>query len=318
LDGGKARGMGGQNIQAGGSGKGVYRSGFVSIIGRPNVGKSTFLNQVVGEKAAIVSDKPQTTRNQIRAILTDEEYQIIFIDTPGVHKPRHRLGNYMVGAAHSTLNDVEVVLFFVEADHPPGRGDVFISRWLKGIDTPVFLVLNKIDRVSQARGEEHLALYRQLHAFGGEYMISALHGENIGTLLKDIIACMPEGPRYYPPDMVTDKPEYFLVSELIREKVLQLTREEVPFAVAVEIEEMKERENRELIDIRAVIHVDRKSQKGIVIGKGGSMLREIGTEARPEIEALLGQQVYMDLWVKVSPGWRDREAALRNLGYRSD
>ena len=149
-------------------------------------------------------------------------------------------------------------------------------------------------------------------------MISALHGENIEPLLKDIIACMPEGPRYYPPDMVTDKPEYFLVSELIREKVLQLTREEVPFSVAVEIEEMKERENRELIDIRAVIHVNRKSQKGIVIGKGGSMLRKIGTEARPEIEALLGRQVYLDLWVKVSPGWRDREAALRNLGYRND
>lgn len=296
----------------------MYRSGFVSIIGRPNVGKSTFLNRIIGEKAAIVSDKPQTTRNQIRAILTDEEYQIIFIDTPGIHKPKHRLGDYMVRAAQSTLNEVEVVLFFVEAHYPPGKGDIYISRWLKNVDTPVFLVLNKIDGVSPDRCEEHLALYRELYAFKGEYMISALHGENIGSLLDDIIDYMPEGPQYYPPDMVTDMPQYFLVSELIREKVLELTHEEIPFSVAVEIEEMKKRENRELFDIRAVIYVERKSQKGIIIGKNGSMLREIGIQARSEIEALLGNQVYLDLWVKVNPGWRDREAALRNLGYRND
>ncbi len=298
--------------------KRVYRSGFVSIIGRPNVGKSTFLNRIVGEKAAIVSDKPQTTRNQIRAILTDEEHQIIFIDTPGIHKPKHRLGDYMVRSARSTLNEVEVVLFLVEAQYPPGRGDIYISRWLKDVDTPVFLVLNKKDCISPARCEEHLVLYRELYAFDGEYMISALHGENIDPLLKDIIGYMPEGPRYYPPDMITDRPQYFLVSELIREKVLQLTHEEIPFSVAVEVEEMKKRENMELFDIRAVIYVERKSQKGIIIGKNGSMLREIGTQARPEIEALLGNQVYMDLWVKVNPGWRNKEAALRNFGYRND
>ncbi len=296
----------------------MFRSGFVSIIGRPNVGKSTLLNKIIGEKTAITSDKPQTTRNQIRAVLNTESYQIIFIDTPGIHKPKHRLGDFMVKSARSTLNDVELVLFLVDVQSPPGKGDLFIIEWLKGVDTPVILIANKKDQVSAEITEKHLALYRELYPFRTFFAISALYDENNESLINEIIDYMPEGPQYYPPGMTTDRPDYFMVSELIREKVLHLTREEIPFSVAIEIEEMKKRKNRDLVDIRAVIFVEKKSQKGIIIGKSGSMLKEIGVGARSEIETLLGNRVFLELWVKVSPDWRNKDNALRNLGYRNE
>lgn len=296
----------------------MFRSGFVSIIGRPNVGKSTLLNKIIGEKTAIVSDKPQTTRNQIRAVLSTNSYQVIFIDTPGIHKPKNRLGDFMVKSAGSTLHEVEVILFLVDAQSPPGKGDLFIIDWLKGTDTPVLLILNKKDRVEDELLEKHLKLYRDIYPFRAFIVLSALYDDNTEPLLNEIIGYMPEGPQYYPPEMITDRPEYFMVSELIREKVLHLTREEIPFSVAVEIEEMKKRPNRDLIDIRAVIYVEKQSQKGIIIGKNGGMLKEIGAGARPEIETFLGNQVFLDIWVKVKSDWRNKDNTLKNLGYRDD
>lgn len=296
----------------------MYRSGFVSIIGRPNVGKSTFLNTMVGFKAAIISDKPQTTRNLIRAVLTTDSYQVVFVDTPGIHKPKHKLGNFMVNSARNTIGDGDVVLFMADACEKPGKGDRFIIDLLQEIDAPVFLVLNKTDLVTPEVKEERLEAYGELYPFHASFAISALYAENIAEIVSEIVNYLPEGPQYYPPEMVTDNPEYFTVSEIIREKVLNLTREEVPFSVAVDIEDMSFRENRDLIDIMAVIYVERPSQKSILIGKGGKMLREVGARSRPEIEEFLGSQVYLDLWVKVNQDWRNRQRVLNSLGYRDD
>ncbi len=293
----------------------MFRSGFVAVIGRPNVGKSTLVNALVGSKAAIISDKPQTTRNQIHAVVSADTFQIIFVDTPGIHKPKHRLGWYMVRSARNTLEDVDLILFMVDMREPPGKGDRYIVDLLGEVDTPVFLVLNKKDLSAAEKVEELFQEYGALYPFEALFMVSALYGENVEKIIPEILNYLPEGPQYYPPDMITDRPEYFEVSELIREKVLHLTREEVPFSIAVDVEEMKPRETRELIDIRAVIYVERESQKGIIIGKAGEMLREIGSRARPEIENLLDSHVFLDLWVKVSPGWRNRERMLKNLGY---
>jgi GTPase len=289
----------------------------VAAIGRPNVGKSTLLNSLLGQKLLIVSDKPQTTRNRIHCILTTEAAQVVFLDTPGIHRPRHKLGERMVKTALNTLKGVDLVLFLVEGHQAPGPGDRYIAQALAGLTTPVFLVLNKLDLAAGGL-EEIEAAYRRLHPFQSVHAVSALQGTNLAALTEAILAALPPGPKYYPDDMVTDQPERFVAAEIIREKVFQLTREEIPHATAVVIEEMKEREGGGLMDLRAVIHVERDSQKGIVIGKQGRVLKEVGTLARQDLEVLLGTPVYLELWVKVKKDWRKRDALLREFGYGED
>lgn len=294
-----------------------FHSGFVAIVGRPNVGKSTFLNNVVGQKIAIMSDKAQTTRNKIQGIYTTDEAQIVFIDTPGIHKPHSRLGDFMVRSALSTLNEVDAVLFMVNAEQKRGRGDDFIIERLKKVKKPIYLVINKIDKIHPDHLLEVMDDYRDTLDYKEVFPISALNGNNCAELVQDLVKDLPEGPQYYPEDQVTDHPERFIVGELIREKVLQLTREEIPHSVAVVVDRIK-REDDEKVLIQATIVVERASQKGIIIGKGGKMLKEIGTRARKEIEFMLGDKVFLELWVKVQPNWKDRQVDLKAFGYRQD
>lgn len=294
-----------------------HKSGFVAIVGRPNVGKSTLLNRIVGQKIAIMSDKAQTTRNKIQGVYTTPEAQLIFIDTPGIHKPKHRLGDFMVESAYSALREVDAVLFIISADQKRGRGDDFIIERLKNVQSPVYLIINKIDKVHP---DELLGIIEDYSAqmpFAQVIPISATEGNNVDRLMEVLIAEMPEGPQYFPDDQVTDHPEYFIVSELIREKVLFLTRDEVPHSVAVVVDSMKRNEN-DKIQIQATIIVERDSQKGIIIGKGGKMLKEIGTKARKDIENLLGDKVFLELWVKVQKDWRDKRVYLQDFGYRKE
>lgn len=293
-----------------------FRSGFCAVVGRPNVGKSTFLNRVIGQKVTIVSDKPQTTRNKIQCVWTTDDAQIVFLDTPGIHKPFDRLGERMVEAALEALEEVETVLFMVDGAAGPGKGDAKVAARLAALSSEVLLVVNKIDQISPESREEAIAAFSELGEFGGPYPISAATGEGIDRLLPALIQRLPPGPKYFPDDWVSDHPEQFVVAELIREKALALTREEVPYAIAVSIEKMGKREGQELIDIAATIYVERESQKGIIIGKRGARLKEIGSRAREEIETLLGSPVFLELWVKVNPDWRDKESALRALGYK--
>jgi GTP-binding protein Era len=298
----------------------MFKSGFVSIIGRPNVGKSTFVNQVLGEKVSIISSKPQTTRNRIRGIFTTDEEQIIFIDTPGIHKPKHQLGNIMNTDALQSLNDVDLILLIVDATAPYGTGDAFVISELKKIKTPVFLVFNKIDLVKD-KGVlmENVLKFTEAFSFQEVFYISALQGENIPILLKKISESLEEGPLYYPADQKSDHPESFIIAEIIREKVLQLTQEEVPHSVAVVVEEISDDlEHPELANIRAVIYVERTSQKKIIIGSGGKMIKNIGTLARKEIVLILGQKVYLDLWVKVEADWRNKMNILRRFGFQKE
>ncbi|MEQ7091211.1 GTPase Era [Enterococcus gallinarum] len=295
----------------------THKSGFAAIVGRPNVGKSTLLNRVVGQKIAIMSDKAQTTRNKIQGVYTTPDAQIVFIDTPGIHKPKHRLGDFMVKTAYSALREVDVTLFMISADQKRGKGDDFIIERLRKNETPVFLVINKIDKVHP---DELLAIiedYAAQMTFAEIVPISATEGNNFETLMRLVIDQMPEGPQYFPEDQITDHPEYFIVSELVREKVLLLTRDEVPHSVAVVVDSMKRDEN-DKIHIQATIVVDRDSQKGIIIGKGGKMLKQIGTKARLDIEHLLDDKVYLELWVKVQKDWRDKQTFLTDYGYRND
>ena len=294
-----------------------FHSGFVAILGRPNVGKSTFLNRVVGQKIAIMSDKAQTTRNKIQGIYTTDAAQIVFIDTPGIHKPHSRLGDFMVDAALSTLNEVDAVLFMVNATQKRGRGDDFIINRLKQVRQPIYLVVNKIDKVHPNQLPEIVAAYQDSLDFAGVFPISALEGNNCPQLVDGLVHRLPEGPQYYPADQITDHPERFVISELIREKVLQLTREEVPHSVAV-VTERVQRKDDEKVLVQATIVVERKSQKGIIIGKGGKMLKQIGVRARKDIERMLGDRVYLELWVRVQPNWKDRQVDLRELGYRAE
>ncbi|MHB8170929.1 MAG: GTPase Era [Thermincolia bacterium] len=294
-----------------------FTSGFAAIIGRPNVGKSTLLNKVIGQKIAIMSDKPQTTRNKIRSVLTREDAQVVFIDTPGIHKPQHKLGEMMVDSARSAFREVDVVLFVVEATSPPGPGDRFIINLLQGIKTPVFLVINKVDLVNKDALLPLISQFGEELNFAEVIPVSAATGENVGRLLDVLIEKLPEGPKYYPDDMVTDQPERFIMAELIREKALHLTREEIPHAIAVEVEEVKER-NNDIVFVKAIIYVERESQKGIIVGKNGGMLKNIGQLARQDMENLLGSKVFLDLWVKVKKDWRNRENFLRNFGFRED
>lgn len=298
--------------------KGNYKSGFVSIIGRPNVGKSTLLNNVIGQKIAIMSDKPQTTRNKVQGVYTENDAQIIFIDTPGIHKPKHKLGDFMMKVAYQTLREVDLILFVVDAKEGFGGGDQFIIDQLQTIKTPVFLVINKIDLIHPDELFLFIDQYRQKYDFKEIIPISALQGNNINTLKEQIIGYLEEGPQFYPADQITDHPERFIVSELIREKVLHLTREEIPHSIAVGIEQMKEREGGNTVYIGATIVVERSSQKGIIIGKQGAMLREIGKRARVDIEALLGSKIFLELWVKVEKDWRNKPGFLRDFGFRED
>lgn len=295
----------------------THKSGFAAIVGRPNVGKSTLLNRVVGQKIAIMSDKAQTTRNKIQGVYTTPDAQIVFIDTPGIHKPKHRLGDFMVETAYSALREVDVTLFMISADQKRGKGDDFIIERMRKNETPVFLVINKIDKVHP---DELLAIiedYAAQMTFAEIVPISATEGNNFETLMRLVIDQMPEGPQYFPEDQITDHPEYFIVSELVREKVLLLTRDEVPHSVAVVVDSMKRDEN-DKVHIQATIVVERDSQKGIIIGKGGKMLKQIGTKARLDIEHLLDDKVYLELWVKVQKDWRDKQTFLTDYGYRND
>ncbi|RST73853.1 GTPase Era [Siminovitchia acidinfaciens] len=295
-----------------------FKSGFISIIGRPNVGKSTFLNRVIGQKIAIMSDKPQTTRNKVQGVLTTDEAQMVFIDTPGIHKPKHKLGDFMIKLAINTFKEVDIILFMINAEEGFGRGDEFIIEQLKSIKTPVFLVINKIDQIHPDQLITLIEQYKDMYPFEEIIPISALEGNNVDRLLEQIREYMPEGPQYYPADQVTDHPERFIVSELIREKALHLTREEVPHSIAVVIDQMKQEGKKDLIHVMATIIVERDSQKGIVIGKQGKMLKEIGQRARQDIENLLGSKVFLELWVKVQKDWRNRSTHLRDFGFTDD
>lgn len=294
-----------------------FRSGFISIIGRPNVGKSTFMNKVLGQKVAIMSDKPQTTRNKIQGVHTTDTSQMIFIDTPGIHKPKHQLGEHMMKVARNTLRETEAILFLVNVSEEIGRGDEYIIEMLKNTRTPIILVLNKIDLVHPDKLIEQIEVYKDKLPFSEIVPISALQGNNIDKLLEVLEAYLPEGPMYYPEDRITDHPEHFIVSELIREKALHLTSQEIPHAIGVEVERMKENDQG-LIHVQATIYVERDSQKGMVIGKQGKMLKEIGQLARMDIENLLGSKVYLELWVKVQKDWRNKSQFIRSLGYRDE
>ncbi len=294
-----------------------FHSGFVAILGRPNVGKSTFLNRVVGQKIAIMSDKAQTTRNKIQGIYTEDNAQIVFIDTPGIHKPHSRLGDFMVESALSTLNEVDAVLFMVNATQKRGRGDDFIIERLKNVKKPIYLVINKIDQIHPDKLLQIMDDYRNTLDYTEVFPISALEGNNCPELIESLVNTLPEGPQYYPADQITDHPERFIAGELIREKVLELTREEVPHSVAVVVDRIH-REDDEKVLVQATIVVERNSQKGIIIGKGGKMLKQIGVKARKDIELMLGDKVYLELWVKVQPNWKDRQVDLQALGYKQD
>ncbi|GGF83083.1 GTPase Era [Paenibacillus aceti] len=297
--------------------KSKFKSGFVAIIGRPNVGKSTLMNHVIGQKIAIMSDKPQTTRNKIHGVYTTDEMQVVFLDTPGIHKRQSKLGDFMNTTALNTLGEVEAVLFLIDAAEGLGGGDRFIIEKLKSVSTPVILVLNKIDRVQP---EELLPLieeYSKLYNFAEIVPISAMQGNNVNTLLEQVGKYLPEGPQYYPEDQITDHPEQFVIAELVREKILHLTREEVPHSIAVMIEDMYVQDNG-VVYVGAVIFVERDSQKGIIIGKQGAMLKEVGRLARMDIERLLGSKIFLELWVKVKKDWRNQERVLRDLGFHKD
>jgi GTP-binding protein Era len=292
-----------------------FKSGFISIIGRPNVGKSTLLNLLLGEKIAIVSAKPQTTRNRILGIKNHPAGQIIFLDTPGIHRAQSRLNRSMVKVALATYSEVDGVCFMIEADRSDNDENDFILETLTKIEKPVLLVINKIDLVPKGDLLPIMERYSRLRSFEQIIPISALLGDGVETFVDELLKILPEGPRLFPEDMITDLPERFLVAELIREKVFQLTQEEIPYATAVVVEDFKEREEKNLIVIRATIQVERESQKGILIGKRGRMLKEIGRLAREEIEALLGARVFLELWVKEEKNWREDPRALRRLGY---
>lgn len=292
-----------------------FKSGFITIIGRPNVGKSTLMNYLIGEKISIISNKPQTTRNTIQTILTRDNYQIIFLDTPGMHKPKHKLGEYMVKIAQKTLNEVDLVLFLTAPDEVMGPGDRYIIEQLKTIHTPVVLVINKVDTVKNENIARTIENYASEFKFKEVVPISALTGKNVDQLLELIVGNLPEGPQFFPSDMITDQPEKFVISEIIREKVLRNLEDEVPHGTAVEIISMKEDKNSKVININATIYCEKDSHKAIIIGKGGAMLKKIGQTAREDMEALLGSKIYLELWVKVRKDWRDTSSALKDLGY---
>lgn len=294
----------------------AFRSGFVALIGRPNVGKSTLMNRLIGQKIAITSNKPQTTRNRIQTVYTDKRGQIIFLDTPGIHKARNKLGEYMAEVTENTLKDVDLILWLVEPSDYIGAGEQAIIARLRKVDTPVMLVINKIDKVKKEEILRFIDTYRKELDFAAIVPVSALKGENTDDLTDTIFTYLPEGPQYYDEDTVTDQPERQIAAEMIREKALRNLEEEIPHGVAVLIDRMKEREGGTLIDLDATIICEKESHKGIIIGKKGLMLKKIGTEARRDIEMMTGTKVNLKLWVKVKENWRDSDVMIRNYGYR--
>lgn len=292
----------------------MIKSGFICIIGRPNVGKSTLLNQFVGRKISIVSDKPQTTRNRILGIYTGEEGQAVFLDTPGIHRPHHQLGEYMLQVVRRSMDGVDLLLYVVDTSVPPGSGEEFILNQIAGVRTPAILVLNKIDLIKKEELLPIIEWFSRRCSFLEILPASALTGENLEQVKKLIFVNLPEGPCYYPQGMVTDQPEHFVAAEIIREKVLMLTREEIPHSIAVVVEEIQTRPNQTLY-LPAIIYVERESQKGILIGKNGGMLKDVGQRARIELESVFGNKVFLELWVKVKKDWRDNGGALQSFGY---
>jgi GTP-binding protein Era len=291
-----------------------FRSGYVSLIGRPNVGKSTLLNALLGQKISIVGPKPQTTRNKIIGVKTIPDAQIIFIDTPGIHKPRHKLGETMVKTALEALHEVDVVLFMVEP-HQPERGDAGVVDLLRKMRSPVFLLINKIDTIKKQDILPVMNHYKEIYPFQELIPVSALKQDGIGLLLKRICDYLPPGPRYYPDDLITDQLERFMVSEIIREKIIEMTKEELPYSVAVEVLQWQEREDG-LISISCNIYVEREGQKAIIIGKKGALLKAVGSAARADMEGLLNAKIFLELWVKVKKNWRNDDQLLKELGYR--
>lgn len=291
----------------------AFKSGFVTLIGRPNVGKSTLMNCLIGQKIAITSNKPQTTRNRIQTVYTSDEGQIVFLDTPGIHKAKNKLGNYMVNVAEKTMSEVDVILWLVEPTNFIGAGERHIIEQLQKTKTPVILVINKIDTVKKEQLLEYIDTYRKELDFAEIVPVSALKADNTDELIKCIMKYLPYGPAFYDEDTITDQPMRQIVAELIREKALRLLEEEIPHGVAVSIESMKYRKH--IVDIEATIVCERESHKGIIIGKGGAMLKKIGSLARPEIEDMLEMRVNLQLWVKVKKDWRDSDFLLKNFGY---
>ena len=293
-----------------------YKSGFVTLIGRTNVGKSTLMNRLIGQKIAITSNKPQTTRNRIQTVYTCDEGQIIFLDTPGIHKAKNKLGEYMVSVAERTLKEVDVILWLVEPSTFIGAGEQHIAEQLRSVKTPVFLVINKIDTVEKAEILKFIAAYKDIVDFAEIIPVSALKGENTDDLLQAMMKYLPTGPQYYDEDTITDQPERQIVAEMIREKALRNLSDEIPHGIAVAIDRMHERPNGSIIDIDATIVCERNSHKGIIIGKQGAMLKKIGSQARADMEALLDCKVNLKLWVKVKKDWRDSDFLIKNFGYR--
>ena len=293
-----------------------YKSGFVTLIGRPNVGKSTLMNYLIGQKIAITSNKPQTTRNRIQTVLTTEQGQVVFVDTPGIHKAKNKLGEYMVNVAERTLNEVDVVLWLVEPSTFIGAGEKHIAEQLKRVKTPVILVINKVDMVKKDEVFAFIDAYQKIYDFAAIVPVSAKNGENTEELLKVLFQYLPYGPQFYDEDTVTDQPQRQIVAEIIREKALHALNEEIPHGIAVSIEKMQFK--RKIVEIEATIICERDSHKGIIIGKQGSMLKKIGTNARYEIEKMLEMQVNLKLWVKVKKDWRDGDFLIKNFGYTKD
>ena len=297
------------------SGKG-FKSGFVAVVGRPNVGKSTLINALIDDKIVIVSDKAQTTRNRIVCVYTDEKKQIVFMDTPGIHKPKHKLGEFMVDQAVDSLREVEAVLFVVAANEKRGPGDNFVIEQLRKVNVPVFLIVNKIDTMEKQDLLEAIVSYENSYPFEAVVPISAKERDNIEEVVNLLEKHLPEGPKYFPDDMITDQPERLIISDIVREKILLQTHDEIPHAIAVDGDEMKTRDDGTTY-VRATIYVERDSQKGIIIGKQGAMLKTIGRQARGDVERLLATKVFLDLWVKVKKDWRNKSGMLSELGYRN-
>ena len=293
-----------------------FKSGFVAVVGRPNVGKSTLINALIDDKIVIVSDKAQTTRNRIVCVYTDEKKQIIFMDTPGIHKPKHKLGEFMVDQAVDSLREVEAVLFVVAANEKRGPGDNFVIEQLRKVNVPVFLIVNKIDTMEKQDLLEAIVSYENSYPFEAVVPISAKEKDNIEEVVNLLEKHLPEGPKYFPDDMITDQPERLIISDIVREKILLQTHDEIPHAIAVDVDEMKTRDDGTTY-IRATIYVERDSQKGIIIGKQGAMLKLIGKQARADIERLLATKVFLDVWVKVKKDWRNKSGMLSELGYRN-
>ena len=296
-----------------------FKSGFVTLIGRPNVGKSTLMNHLIGQKIAITSKKPQTTRNRIQTVYTDmERGQIVFLDTPGIHQAKNKLGEYMVNVAERTLSEVDVILWLVEPSNFIGAGEQHIIEQLKKVKTPVILIINKVDTVDKEKVIEYIDTYRKVYEFAEIIPVSALRAQNLPTVIDMIFKYLPYGPQFYDEDTITDQPERAIVAELIREKALHALDEEIPHGIAVYIDQMKQRKGQNFFDIDATIVCERDSHKGIIIGKGGAMLKKIGSNARYEIERMLDAKVNLKLWVKVKKDWRDSDYLIRNFGYNKD